>query len=186
MLRSRSSSDSRLVTRPLVWLTAAALASSATPAFAESAAGTVTTTASASTAGTGAATSTPVPTATPPEPPPAPKDEGTGLKTAGYILGGLGIAGFVLFAVAGISAKNAHDRLDEDCAAGRCNDASHASDIEDGKLFQTAANVGLAAGLTGVGLGATLIVLGTHSSSDTPPAPGNSPTGAILSFSGRF
>jgi hypothetical protein len=152
-------------------LAAAALATSATPAFAQSVAGTATT--GATTASTSA-------------PPPAPKDEGAGLKTAGYILGGLGIAGFVLFAVAGISAKNAHDRLDEDCAAGRCNDASHASDIEDGKLFQTAANVGLAAGLTGVGLGATLIVIGTHSSSDTPPATGSSPTGAILSFSGRF
>jgi len=153
---------------------------SATPAFAQS----VTAATPASNGATAAAATSP-PAATSPAGAPA-KDEGTGLKTAGYVLGGLGIAGFVLFAVAGISAKNAHDRLDEACAAGRCNDASHASDIEDGKLFQTAANVGLAAGLTGLGFGAALIVLGTHSSSDAAPASGSSPTGAIVTFSGRF
>ena len=127
------------------------------------------------------------PTSTPaPAPPPAPKDEGAGLRTAGYILGGLGIAGFVLFAIAGISAKNAHDRLDESCAAGQCNDPANQSDISDGKLFQTAANIGLATGLVGLGLGATLIVVGSHPSNDAPPASGNSPSGAIVTFTGRF
>jgi len=114
------------------------------------------------------------------------KDEGSGLKTAGYILGGIGILGFVLFGVAGISAKNAHDRLDESCAAGDCNDAAHASDIEDGKLFQTAANIGLAAGLTGLGFGATLIVLGSHSTNDAAPTTASAPSGAVITFSGRF
>jgi hypothetical protein len=128
-------------------------------------------------------------TAAPPSPPPAvpaSKDDGGGLRTAGYILGGVGIAGFVLFAIAGIGAKNAHDRLDEACAAGRCNDASHDADIADGKLLQTAANIGLATGLTGLGLGATLVVLGSHSASDTVPGVASSPSGGMITFSGRF
>lgn len=119
-------------------------------------------------------------------PPPAPKDDGAGLRTAGYIAGGVGIAGFILFAVAGIGAKNAHDRLDEACNAGRCTDASHDSDIADGKRLQTAANIGLATGLIGLGLGATLIALGIRSPSDAVPAVGMSGGGGLITFAGRF
>jgi hypothetical protein len=120
-------------------------------------------------------------------PPPAPKDDGAGLRTAGYIAGGVGLAGFILFAVAGIGAKSAHDRLDEACAAGRCSEVSRDADIADGKLLQTAANIGLATGLTGLGLGATLVVLGSHSMSDAMPAVGSSsPGGGMINFAGRF
>ena len=123
----------------------------------------------------------------PSAPPHAPKDDGAALRTAGYIAGGVGIAGFILFAVAGIGAKNAHDRLDEACAAGRCTDVSRDADIADGKLLQTAANIGLATGLTGLGLGATLVVLGSHSTSDVMPTVGSSsPSGGMINFAGRF
>jgi len=123
----------------------------------------------------------------PSAPPHAPKDDGAALRTAGYIAGGVGLAGFILFAVAGIGAKNAHDRLDEACAAGRCTDVSRDADIADGKRLQTAANIGLATGLTGLGLGATLIVLGSHSTSDVMPTVGSSsPSGGMINFAGRF
>jgi hypothetical protein len=100
---------------------------------------------------------------------------------AGYIAGGVGIAGFVLFAIAGIGAKNAHDRLDESCNAGHCDDAS----AQEGKSLQTAANIGLATGIAGLGLGATLIVLG-HPSNDAAPAVGMSGRGGVVTFAGRF
>jgi len=169
MLRHRFSSDRRLVHRPLVWLVAAAIATSASPVAAQ-------------------AVATPSTSAAPAAPPPAPaaNDDGAALRTVGYIAGAVGIAGFVLFAVAGIGAKNAHDRLDEACAAGRCNDASHEADIADGKRLQTAANIGLATGLAGLGLGATFVVLGSHSTSDSTPAVGSAPQGGMFTFSGRF
>jgi hypothetical protein len=173
MLRPRSSSNSRPVVRPLVWLAVAAVATSTSPVVAQTAPAQPSTTASSATASSATAS------------PPVTKDDGGGLRTAGYILGGVGIAGFILFAVAGIGAKNAHDRLDEACAAGRCNDASHESDIADGKLLQTAANIGLATGLAGLGLGATFIVLGSHSTSDAPTT-ASSPSGGMITFSGRF
>jgi hypothetical protein len=172
MLRQRFSPDRRPVQRPLVWLAAAAIATSASPVAAQALAA----------PSTSAATETPPA----PPPPPAPKDDGVALRTVGYIAGAVGLAGFVLFAVAGIGAKNAHDRLDEACAAGRCNDASNEADIANGKRLQTAANIGLATGLAGLGLGATFVVLGSHSTSDSTPAVGSAPSGGMFTFSGRF
>ena len=139
---------------------------------------------------TGAAAST-VPAAdaksgatTAPAAPPPTNDDGAGLRTAGYIAGGVGIAGMVLFIVAGIGAKNAHDRLEEDCATGQCDEATKQSNIEDGKMLQTAANIGLATGLTGLGLGATLIVLGNRPSESTPPS--TAVNGAMITYGARF
>jgi hypothetical protein len=162
--------------RPLIGAAALAIATSTSPVAAQS---------TAARSSSSASTAAP-PVAPPAAPPATPKDDGVGLRTAGYIMGGVGIAGFLLFAVAGIGAKRAHDRLDEACAAGRCNDASHESDIADGKLLQTAANIGLATGLAGLGLGATFVVLGSQSTSDSVPAVGSAPSGGMVTFSGRF
>jgi hypothetical protein len=119
----------------------------------------------------------------PPAVPPPPNDDGAGLRTAGYIAGGVGIAGFILFAVAGIGAKNAHDKL-EDCSTSPCDEATKQSHIEDGKMLQTAANIGLATGLTGLGLGATLIVLGARPSESSPPS--TAVNGAMITYGARF
>jgi hypothetical protein len=144
-------------------------------------------TAGASSAGapaTSAPASSAKPGATaPPAVPPPPKDDGTGLRTAGYIAGGVGIAGFILFVVAGIGAKNAHDRLEENCGAGQCDEATKQSDIEDGKMLQTAANIGLATGFAGLGLGATLIVLGARPNESSPSTAAN---GAMVTYGARF
>jgi hypothetical protein len=168
MLGARSLSDFRSALRPLVWLTAAAVATSTSSVMAQSAV-------------PQAAAAAPAPPTAPKD---APKDDGAGLRTAGYIVGGVGLAGFILFALAGIGAKNAHDRLDEACAAGHCNDAAHESDIADGKMLQTAANIGLATGLAGLGLGATFVVIGSHATRDAPTV-GSAP-GGMITFSGRF
>jgi hypothetical protein len=128
----------------------------------------------------GDAKSTPAP---PPAVPPPSKDDGAGLRTAGYIAGGVGIAGFVLFVIAGIGAKNAHDKL-EDCGTSQCDEATKQSHIEDGKMLQTAANIGLATGLTGLGLGATLIVLGARPNENS--APSTAVNGAIITYGASF
>ena len=212
MLRQRALFDFRSAMRLLAWLAACAVATSTAPAHAQWVDGEdidtwfasrpesegdpsssswlearwAALTGVVSPLGAAAVDASRLSAASTPAPPPPPQDDGAGLRTAGYIAGGVGIAGFILFAVAGIGAKNAHDRLDEACNAGRCNDPSLDADIADGKLLQTAANIGLATGLTGLGLGATLIVVGGRSSSDATPAVGSSAQGGMVSFAGRF
>jgi len=124
--------------------------------------------------------------AVPPSPPA--KDDGTTLRTIGYIAGGVGIVGFIVFAVAGIGAKNTHDRIEETLQAcgPRAIDCNGALALADeGKRQQTIANIGLATGLAGVGLGATLIMIGNHSAHDVP-AVATGPRGGMITFAGRF
>jgi hypothetical protein len=118
---------------------------------------------------------------------PTPQDDGAGLRTAGYVAGGVGIVGLALFFIAGLSAKSAYDRLDEACGGSPCAGDSHQSDIDAGRMWQTAANIGLATGLVGVGTGVTLIVLGNPGALDKRDAsPTTSATGAIITYGGRF
>ena len=123
----------------------------------------------------------------PPAPAPASSDEGSGLRTAGYVAGGVGIVGLVLFAIAGLAAKSAYDKLDADCGNTPCTDPEHRSDIEGGRLMQTAANIGLAMGLTGLGVGATLLVLGNRPSNESRgPSASGSGNGGMITYGGHF
>ncbi|MET0592340.1 MAG: hypothetical protein ABW133_06555 [Polyangiaceae bacterium] len=114
-------------------------------------------------------------------------DDGAGLRIAGYVAGGVGIAGLLLFAIAGLGAKNAYDDLDAACGSSPCTDDTQQSKIEEGRLLQTAANLGLAAGLSGIGIGATLLVLGNKSSFDKRDnSPSPSANGAMITYGGQF
>jgi hypothetical protein len=114
-------------------------------------------------------------------------DDGSGLRTAGYVAGGVGLAGLALFAIAGLGAKSAYDKLQTDCGHTPCTDEAHRSDIEGGRLMQTAANIGLAAGLVGLGVGATLLVLGNQSSAEKRgPSATVSANGAMITYGGHF
>ena len=132
-------------------------------------------------------TEAPAETAAPAAPPPAGADDGTGLRTAGFVAGGVGLAGLALFAIAGLGAKSAYDKLETECGGVPCTDEAHRSDIEGGKMLQTAANIGLAAGLTGLGVGATLLVLGSRSPAEKRgPSASVSASGAMLTYGGHF
>jgi hypothetical protein len=114
-------------------------------------------------------------------------DDGSGLRTAGYVAGGVGLAGLALFAIAGLSAKSAYDKLQADCGHTPCTDEAHRSDIEGGRMMQTAANIGLATGLVGLGVGATLLVLGNQSSTERQgPSATASANGAMITYGGLF
>lgn len=120
-------------------------------------------------------------------PTPGADDDGSGLRTAGFVAGGVGLAGMALFAIAGLGAKSAYDKLDSDCGNAPCMDEAHRSDIEGGRMLQTTANIGLAAGLTGLGVGATLLVLGSRSSVEKRgPSASVSPSGGMITYGGRF
>ena len=114
-------------------------------------------------------------------------DDGSGLRTAGYVAGGVGIVGLALFAIAGLGAKSAYDKLEADCGRTPCTDEAHRSDIEGGRMMQTAANIGLATGLVGLGAGATLLVLGNQSSFEKRgPSATVSANGGMITYGGRF
>jgi len=79
------------------------------------------------------------------------------LRIGAFAAGGLGVAGFVTFAVAGSMSNATFDDLQSTCG-GPCP-ADRADDVSKGKTQQTIANVGLIVGAVGVAAGATLFVL---------------------------
>jgi hypothetical protein len=96
--------------------------------------------------------------AAPPPPPPTtePFDRAR-LRPWAYVAGGVGVAGFVTFAIAGSLAKSTYNDLQTACG-GPCP-SSKLDEINSGKTKQTVANVGLALGIIGVAAGAALFVL---------------------------
>ncbi len=89
------------------------------------------------------------------------------LRPAGIIVGSVGVAGFVMFAVAGSMSKSTYSSLEKDCGAGPCP-SSRADDISAGRTQQTLANVGLVIGAVGVAAGATLLVLSLGKNKSAP------------------
>jgi hypothetical protein len=178
----------------LASLTLCAFAASSFPAFAQSApeSGVAKGPASVPAATADAKGPTSLPPATadakgPTSLPPATADDGAGLRTAGYVAGGVGLVGLALFAIAGLGAKSTYDKLESDCGSTPCTDPAHQSDIEQGRMLQTLANIGLAAGLTGLGVSATLLVIANNSSAEKRmPAASLSPNGGMITLGGKF
>jgi tetratricopeptide (TPR) repeat protein len=94
--------------------------------------------------------------------PPAPTQN---VRTAGYIVGGAGLASLLASGAMFYLRHNAISELDKECGADRmsCPDSAR-STIDRGKLYSTLGSVTLAVGAVGVGLGAVLVVVGGHSS----------------------
>lgn len=93
----------------------------------------------------------------PPEPPP-PEPHASPMRTWAYVAGGVGAAGLVTFAVAGLMAHSTFDDLNGACNGGPCP-PDKSGEISSGKTQQTIANVALVVGIAGVAAGATLFVL---------------------------
>ncbi|MDI1433428.1 tetratricopeptide repeat protein [Polyangium sorediatum] len=81
----------------------------------------------------------------------------SGMRIGAFAAGGLGVAGFVTFAVFGSMSNATYDDLKATCG-GPCP-ADRQGDVDKGKMQQTVANVGLIVGAVGVAAGATLFVL---------------------------
>jgi tetratricopeptide (TPR) repeat protein len=101
----------------------------------------------------------PQPAATPAPAPPRDRHPPI-LVFSGFAAAGVGTAGLALFAIAGLSAKNAHDDLQRECRSGACSDLEHRDRISNGKTHQRLANIGLGVGVTGLLAGATLLYFG--------------------------
>lgn len=86
-----------------------------------------------------------------------PAAPGSGKRTAAFVAGGVGIAGVAAFGVFGALSNSKYHQLQNACVNDRCPTTSQ-TDIDQGKRFQTVANVGLAVGLVGVATSAALFI----------------------------
>jgi hypothetical protein len=128
---------------------------------------------------------------TPPEPskpePVTVESSGGGLRVAGFVAAGVGAAGLVVFAIAGSMASSKFDTLESECGGRRCADPKYAEIVDDGKRFDTIANVGLAIGAVGLLGGGTLILFGGPTSRPAERATMSvGPSGFRVSYEGRF
>lgn len=107
-------------------------------------------------------------------PSPATQDEapssGGGVRTAGFVVAGLGVAGMGLFAVTGLMANSKFKTLEEECGGVRCTDPKYADTIDSGKTLDLLATIGLIAGATGIAAGGAMILFGGSSSADDQSA----------------
>jgi hypothetical protein len=95
----------------------------------------------------------------------------------GYVIGGIGVAGFITGAVAGALTLQKKGVVNENCdAEKRCNQTGlDAADA--GKTLGVVTTIGLITGAVGVGAG-TYLILSAGSS--------ESPRAASVALSGRF
>ena len=123
-----------------------------------------------------------------------PPEEGGGLGTKtviGIVVGGVGVASLVTFAIFGGMTSSEYSKLQDECGLGCA--PSDSSKGDNGKTYQTVANVTLAVGIVGVAAGAGLIIWDAVAGGDseTEPSPqSTTPTVAVdpgsLVLSGRF
>jgi hypothetical protein len=78
------------------------------------------------------------------------------IRPIAYAAAGVGVAGFALFGILGLSASSKYDDLRAKCD-GRCG-PEHQDDVDSGRALTTVSNVGLALGIIGVAGGVGLYV----------------------------
>jgi hypothetical protein len=99
-----------------------------------------------------------------PAAPPPPSQTNT-MRTAGFIVGGVGVASLITSGTMFYLRHTTINDLDQQCGADRMNCPESArSTVDRGQLYTTLGNVTLVAGALGVGVGAALVVLGGRSS----------------------
>jgi hypothetical protein len=113
-----------------------------------------------------------------PAPPPPDTSASTGrgtLRTYSYVAGGVGAAGFIVFAIFGAMEKSTYSSLQSACPGNVCP-PSKSGDVSNGKTQELVANVGLGVGIAGIAAGATLFALsfGGGKAAASPQAAGTS------------
>ncbi|HEY8079647.1 MAG TPA: hypothetical protein VIF62_36200 [Labilithrix sp.] len=134
-----------------------------------------------------AAADAPEPASKPPE---VTADTSTGtskqtLRTLAYVAGGVGVVGFVTFAIFGLKSSSTFSDLEKACPNNRCP-PGHDDDISSGKTQQTVANVGLVLGIVGAGAGVTLFLLSRDDKKPDAPTTGVALGPSWIGLKGAF
>jgi hypothetical protein len=85
---------------------------------------------------------------------------GGGVRTAGYVVGGLGVLGVGSFALFGLFAGQRFDEVSLACQRRSCPSRAWEASIDEGEAWQLAANVSLGVGVGLVVTGAIMIAVG--------------------------
>jgi len=84
------------------------------------------------------------------------KYEGPDRMTVGFIVGGVGVAGLVVYTVFGALALATYEDIDDQCFDKRCPDRL-SEDADKGRVYTGLANAGFAIGIIGLAVGAGFI-----------------------------
>jgi len=93
----------------------------------------------------------------PPVPPPAKEGH---IRTAGFVVGGVGVAGLVVAVAAGAGALSKLSQLEKECGKSRCTNPEYGGVVDEGRRWQTTANIALTVGAAATVAGGLMIVLG--------------------------
>ena len=130
----------------------------------------------------------PAPAAAPPPPPPPVAPPSTsGTRIAGFVLGGVGLAGLGAGAVTGVMALSTKRQLEKDCPDPTMCDQAGVDKAATGKTLSLVSTASLIAGGAFVGVGLVLVIAGGNA--DRPAAAvGVSPLpgGGAFSVAGSF
>jgi hypothetical protein len=102
-------------------------------------------------------------------PPLAARDAGSARRTAAYIAGGLGVVALGVGAFAGVEAITKWSVRGDNCVDDRCNTAGLDAD-KTARRWALVADIGIGAGIVGVGAGALLLLTARSHKSDARAA----------------
>jgi hypothetical protein len=97
-------------------------------------------------------------TAPPPPPPPPPRDEGSGQRTLGWIVGGMGVVSLGVGSVFGLTAMSKWSDAEKACPGNNCTSAADAQKGKDAGSAADLSTVFVGVGLVGVAAGVILLV----------------------------
>lgn len=123
-----------------------------------------------------------------PRPDPDPRGDQPPYLNMAYVAAGVGGAGFLTFAVAGLMSQSTHSELEATCPNGACPPGNEGL-VDRGRREQAIANVGLGVGLVGATAAAVLYLLDQHSHqvARTERANAGLQIGSnFVAYSGRF
>ncbi len=113
---------------------------------------------------------------------------GGGVRIAGFVVGGLGLAGLGMFVGFGLQAQQRYDALVVACRGTRCPE-SNVPAIDEGAQWQTLANVGLGVGIGLLVTGTIMVAVGGPRAAAEAPAAlrvWTDPTRGTIGVAGAF
>jgi hypothetical protein len=122
----------------------------------------------------------------PPPPPPEPPKSNKSLRTAGFVVGGVGVVGLIVSGVFFGMRQSAISTLDGECGPTHMTCPANAASTRDsGSRDATISTAMFVVGLAAAGVGTTLIIVGSRKQAPSPTA------GLVLgpgggSFAGAF
>lgn len=109
-----------------------------------------------------------------------------GGSTVGWVVLGVGAAGFVTAAITGALASRDYDAAERLCPTHRGCSPHAMALVDSGTTLSIVNTVALAAGVVGAGVGVTLLLVGTKQETKSSVGVWVSPDGARLGWTGRF